>query len=169
MFLTLIGFLPLVSSSLYCGGIKYSTVGDVDIKRYSGLWYEYSHSKNFIFEEGCSHVTAEYTETGEFVLVNNTCFRNGEYTSTVGTAEIDYDTPGRLDVKFYDFQKYSPYDIIYLTEDYDVAVVFTCNGTPLTNIMWFLTRYQNPEPELVNKAMFSVNELMTVEQVVMVQ
>ncbi|MHB9142769.1 MAG: lipocalin family protein, partial [Paludibacter sp.] len=47
-----------------------STVASVDLKRYSGTWYEIASYPQF-FERGCSNVRATYTAKDGYIEVFN--------------------------------------------------------------------------------------------------
>jgi len=160
MFYLLLLLFLTKTSSLYCNNVYYENIQNIDYMKYLGLWYEYSHSENFIFENNCKCVTAEYTLDNNNIIVNNTCITNNYISNIIGEAIIDSDIDGRLDVKFYKFQKYDPYDIVYLTKSYDVAVVLSCE------YMWFLTRYKNPDINLINDAISNISNLIFNKQII---
>lgn len=55
----------------------------VNLKDYSGLWYEIARTSNS-FEKECDFATAQYTYINENSLnVVNSCYKNGELINTV--------------------------------------------------------------------------------------
>ena len=164
--LLLIFTLISVVNGLYCGNIEYRNVL-LELKEYMGLWYEYSHSENFIFEKGCKSVTANYTLSNTIIDVDNSCVKDGKIKHTIGTATPDDQTEGRLNVKFFVLLPTAPYDVIYVDEQYKTAVVLSCfNG--IYN-MWFLSRYSQPSKESIMKASKAVSQFDLTKQVLMEQ
>jgi apolipoprotein D and lipocalin family protein len=124
------------SSSSATGGPP--TVEQVDLKRYSGTWYEigrYPHS----FEKGATHVTATYTplEDGS-IKVENRSTKNGKPNNIEGTATVVEGSNGaKLKVKFFPFLPAGNYWIIGLDEkDYQWAMV----GEGSRKYFWILSR-----------------------------
>ena len=74
----LLFILALTSSLKAFAGDDPSVVPQVDLKRYSGFWFEIAHSPNF-FQGSCERSTAEYglNQDGS-ISVLNSCFRNNE-------------------------------------------------------------------------------------------
>src|SRR5215218_3830122 len=108
-------------------------VPSVDLRRYSGLWYEVARLPNR-FEEKCAgDVTAEYTlkGSGRIRVVNRCRKRDGKVTEAVGAARLAdrKGTNSRLEVRFApSFLSFLPivwgdYQIIELAPDYTHAVV----------------------------------------------
>lgn len=121
------------------GGDPLTTVDQVDVQRYMGIWYEIAKYPNG-FQQGCSAVTAEYTlrEDGT-VGVLNTCRESDGVTikdSIEGFATVaDETTNAKLTVYFF-YPFGAPYWIIDLDDDYQYAVV----GEPTRTFLWILSR-----------------------------
>lgn len=99
-------------------------VGQVDLNRYMGTWFEVGHYPSF-FQKLCERSIAEYSlnEDGT-VNVFNTCVRNEKVLSTIsGVASVvDQNEPAKLVVDFGFFRK-GDYWIIDLDKNYQWAVV----------------------------------------------
>ena len=120
-------------------GPPLETIKTLDVKRYSGLWYEAARLPNR-FQKKCESSTAEYTlrDDGK-ITVKNVCYKAGyrdEITSIEGTAAVaDPAEPAKLWVRFF-WPFKGAYWVIYLDEDYQWAVV----GEAGRNYLWVLTR-----------------------------
>lgn len=112
------------------------TVSKVDLNKYAGVWYEIAAFPQS-FEKGCSCTTAEYILTDKnFVRVINTCKRNGDTTTAKGKAFIEKGSNNaKLKVQFF-WPFRGKYWIIYLEDDYSIAVV----GHPNRQYLWILAR-----------------------------
>ncbi len=116
-----------------------TTVDNVDLKRYSGKWYEIA-SYPSSFQKDCNCTTAEYTLTDKgYVIVENRCNRgsvNGKPSYIKGKAFV---VPGsgnaKLKVQFF-WPFRGSYWIIDLADDYSYAVV----SNPSRNYLWILSR-----------------------------
>eukprot|EP01028_Stygiella_incarcerata_P011998 TRINITY_DN719_c0_g1_i1.p2 TRINITY_DN719_c0_g1~~TRINITY_DN719_c0_g1_i1.p2 ORF type:complete len:186 (-),score=46.90 TRINITY_DN719_c0_g1_i1:1246-1803(-) len=123
-----------------CKNKTIDVVQDFKFPSYLGKWYEIGHSKSFFFDHGCEYTTAEYSlmpEEKNMIKVNNTCFRDGKWTSAVGKAKFE-GTAAHLEVSFF-LSIYAPYDVVEITEAYDVALVVSCSEFGGSNL-WILAR-----------------------------
>lgn len=121
------------------------TVGQVDLNRYQGTWYEIARLPMF-FQRNCLRSQAEYRlQADNSVAVINRCeTRDGEWQQATGEAVLQQ--PGETDklwVRFDNwFSKLFPgltkghYWILYLDEGYEVALV----GSPDRDYLWLLSR-----------------------------
>jgi apolipoprotein D and lipocalin family protein len=158
--------MGVVAYGLKCQNIEYEIV-PYDVNKYTGIWYEYSHSDLFIFEKGCKCTFANYSILCEKeIKVENYCTKNGKEEYVEGTATLDPVIVGRLNVKFFKFAPSAPYDIIYLDEGYKIAVVLSCSVG--NYIVWFLSRDPHPSIEQIQKANKSI-PFSTQNQVIMEQ
>lgn len=114
-------------------------VKNVDFERYLGHWYELYHSNNFYFDHGCRCTTADYTLRNDTITVDNRCIRNGALVENVGRAKIIGNAS--LAVEF-GIPIPAPYDIIYISEDYNFAGVLSCSNIPILGglNLWILGR-----------------------------
>ena len=146
-------------------------VKNVDINRYTGIWYEiarFPHS----FEKGLVGVTATYTlrKDGKITVLNQGFVDSldGKQKQTTGVARIpDKDQPGKLKVKFFLFFG-AAYNILELDQGaYQYAKV----GSSSPNYLWILCRQPAMNEEtyrmLVDKAAargYKVDRLIRVLQ-----
>lgn len=124
------------------GKVDNSTVGEVDLDRYEGEWYEIVRKPHF-FEKGMSHVKATYTllPNGK-IEVRNEGMKNGKMKVAKGKARAT-DTPGRLKVTFFIFP--AEYNIMELAPDYSYAVIGGSNG----GYLWVLSRTPTMDPTVL--------------------
>ncbi len=115
------------------------TVSSVDLKKYSGKWYEIA-SYPQRFQKGCNCTTAEYTlsEKG-FVIVENRCNKDsvdGKQSYIKGKAFVESNSGNaKLKVQFF-WPFTGKYWIIDLADDYSYAVV----SHPNKKYLWILSR-----------------------------
>ncbi len=121
------------------------TAGQVDLKRYQGVWYEQARLPMF-FQRNCVRSEAHYRLQGDGrMAVTNRCeTTDGEWKQVEGEAFPQQE--GRTDklwVRFDNwFSKLFPgltkghYWILYLADDYSVALV----GSPDRDNLWLLSR-----------------------------
>ena len=121
-----------------------TTVASVDLKRYSGTWYEQAHLPMF-FQRNCAqHTTATYSIKADGnIEVRNRCeTKNGKAIESVGTARTVPDSSAKLEVRFApDVLAFLPfvwadYWVIDLDPQYQWAVV----GEPRRKYLWVLSR-----------------------------
>lgn len=120
-----------------------STVNHVDLKKYTGLWYEIARIPNDFQEDCVGGTTAEYSlmEDGRIKVVNSCIEKDGEKEVAEGVAKIvDKKSNAKLKVSFVSFLGIRPfwgdYWIIGLDKDYKYAVV----GHPERKYGWILSR-----------------------------
>ena len=117
--------------------IDNSTIKSLDLDRYLGTWYEiarFDHS----FERGMDNVMAEYQLRDDgLVRVLNSGWKGGKYKIVEGKAKQPdpVNAPADLRVSFFMFF-YSPYRIMMLDDDYQVALV----GSTSPKYLWILSR-----------------------------
>ncbi len=141
-----LGALDAAAATYRDQDVAITTVPELDVPRYMGLWYEIARYPNN-FEENCVGVTAEYAqrEDGKIKVVN-TC-RKGSLDGPVEKAEgvAKLVGPGKLSVSFVPWLSWLPftngdYWVLDVTDGYEVAVV----GNPDGSSGWILAR----EPEI---------------------
>lgn len=130
------------------------TVPEVDLKRYSGTWYEIATIPQS-FEKGCACTKATYTQTDEgYILVENTCHKpkKGTIKTVTGKAFVEEGSGNaKLKVQFF-WPFKGKYWIIDLADDYSYAVV----GHPNRKYLWVLSRTPDMKEELYNKILQGV-------------
>ena len=128
-------------TALFCAGCTTvdplpEAVGDFDISRYLGKWYEIARMPNW-FEDGMNRVTAYYSMLPDgMIQVVNCGIANGKLRSIKGVAKFaGQEDSGDLLVSF--FQPfYSSYRIIRLSPDYTTACVMGSSRSSA----WILAR-----------------------------
>lgn len=167
-FLLLIGLSNTACRSKSNSNVNTATVKDFDLKRFMGKWYEiarYDHR----FEEGMTHVTAEYTllPNGKVKVINRGV-KKGKPKEIVGKArQTDPKRyPGRLEVSFF-LWFYSPYYILNIDKDYQYALI----GSDTDNYLWILSRTPQLPKEIMNNLLnelkqrgYDTSRLVYVEQ-----
>lgn len=126
------------------------TVPNVDLTKYTGLWYEFARFPNRFEDAECTNVTAEYTlrPDGKITVVNS-CFlpsKNKQKRVKGKAWVVDTTTNAKLKVSF--FWPFSGnYWIIGLADDYSWALV----GEPGRKYFWILTRSSVIEKPVLDK------------------
>lgn len=113
------------------------TVGELDIPRYMGKWYEIARYENR-FEKGMKNVTTIYTLLPDGTIrVENCGYKNNVFKKIVGKAkQPDKSQPGKLKVSFFP-PFYSDYYILELDKlNYSYAIV----GSSSDKYLWILSR-----------------------------
>merc|ERR1719389_680853 len=130
---------------------------DLDLSRYTGVWYEQVNSKAFVIDANLKCVTAEYSANDDgTVKVDNKGAqgsRTGEITDAVGKATVKDLSTCELGVKFSALQPVNaPYTI--WDTDYDTyAIVLSC--IPVLNALgqsdiWILSRTPQLEKSVLD-------------------
>jgi len=101
-------------------------VSYVDIKKFSGLWYEVARTYNS-YQEECVASSVEYAlQEDSTYKVFNRCFKNvigGDLIEYSGTAEPTIgNSMSKIDMTYY-YIFTREYRVIYLEKDYSAAVV----------------------------------------------
>jgi len=135
-------FVLLVTLATDCKAtndpLPVTSVQNVDLTRYMGVWYEIARLDHF-FQEGCRGSTASYTlkPDGEVEVVNR-CIKEKDNSlrQAKGRAwSVDPNGNGRLKVSFF-WPFRTDYWIIDLGKEYEYAVV----GSPNRKYLWILAR-----------------------------
>lgn len=110
-------------------------VRNFEAARYMGVWHEIARLPKW-FERGLDNVTATYSLEGETLKIVNRGFRDGkEVVSTAVGKFAGATDEGAFRVSFFR-PFYGDYRIIYLSLDYDLAVVTGSDRSSL----WILSR-----------------------------
>jgi len=126
------------------------TVSNVDLKRYTGLWYEIARYPNR-FQKDCvgSRATYGLKDDGRISVLNECYDRTfeGSLRSVKGTARVvDATSNAKLKVTF--FWPFSgAYWIIDLGRDYEFAVI----GHPKRKYLWILSRSKEMDQDLYER------------------
>ncbi len=120
-------------------------VPEVDLKRYSGVWYEIARLP-VVYQEGCKNSVAMYDIRPDNKLnIVNRCEIDGRQVEVRGigipkNGTLDPKTkilrPGSLKVVFDRSPVLGDYNILYLDKDYQYSIV----GTPDKKSLWILSR-----------------------------
>lgn len=125
------------------------TVSSVDLKQYSGMWYEIARYPNKFQDQCVGNTTATYTikKENKIEVLNQCVKENGTVDKAKGEARIvDKNTNAKLEVRFapkflsFISAVWGDYWIIDLDENYKYAAI----GDPKREYFWILSR----EPEL---------------------
>jgi apolipoprotein D and lipocalin family protein len=143
-------FLLLLAAGSAGAADPLVTVGDVDLPRYAGQWYEIAKYPNRFQRQCLSDTTATYTlrDDGNIDVVNRCRTRDGMDEAT-GVARRLAGRTDRLEVSFLPAAlRWLPigwgnYWIIELASDYRYAVV----GEPSREYLWVLGRTRALAPE----------------------
>jgi len=133
------------------------TVPNVDLKKYSGKWFEIA-SYPQRFQKGCHCTTAEYTLTDkDYVIVENRCNKdsvNGKPSYIKGKAFIEKNSGNaKLLVQFF-WPFKGKYWIIDLANDYSYAVV----SHPNKKYLWILSREPKMKEEVYSQIINRLKE-----------
>lgn len=133
---------------------KVVTVDNVDLGRYTGLWYEIAKIPNSFQDQCVSNTTAEYSlnDDGTIKVINSCRESDGETDKAEGLAQVvDTKTNSKLEVSFvsiFGFHLFwGDYWILGLASDYSYAVI----GTPNRKYGWILSRTKKlPDDKLAD-------------------
>ncbi len=129
------------------------TVQNVDLKKYSGKWFEIARYENKFQKKCVGNTTATYSikENNKIEVVNECLEKDGDVKKAKGKARIaDEKTNAKLEVRFApSFLSFLPqvwgdYWIIDLDEDYQNVAI----GDPKREYFWILSR----KPEMDDAA-----------------
>ena len=154
-------FLLISCSGLKARDLPLDTVSHVDLKEYTGKWYEIARFEQK-FQKDCTAVTATYSlrKDGDIDVVN-TCRKNsptGEQKVAKAKAWVtDKHSNAKLKVQFFLRGLKLPffagnYWILELGKNYEYAII----GDPSRKYLWFLSRTNSINDslyqELIDKA-----------------
>jgi apolipoprotein D and lipocalin family protein len=156
LFLLFVLFVFSNNSSL----AKEPTVAEfVDLKRYSGEWYEIAKFTNW-YERSCAGTKAIYIPINEYSIrvINNCQIKDNpsKIQKVIGVARVvDKETNAKLKIRFMNFPANlfeGDYWIVYVDQSYQNALV----GTPDRKNLWVLSRSESLSKEafdaLIQKA-----------------
>jgi apolipoprotein D and lipocalin family protein len=153
MLIFICSFLIFYSNILLCQS-PLKTVENVDLNKYTGLWYEIAKIPNSFQDHCVKGTTAEYSikENGDIKVINSCVDEDGELDEADGVAKVvDKKSNAKLEVSFVSFLGWRPfwgdYWIIGLDENYKWAIV----GHPERKYGWILSRTKEPDDKTMNK------------------
>lgn len=127
-----------------------TTVKNVNLNKYTGLWYEIAKIPNRFQKHCVSGTTAEYKlmQDGKIEVINSCIDDEGERDAADGVARVvDKNSNAKLEVSFFSILGWRPfwgdYWIIGLDVDYKWAVI----GTPDRKYGWVLSRTKELDAE----------------------
>jgi apolipoprotein D and lipocalin family protein len=140
-------FLLFLTTAFTMNSQILETVSNVDLKKYSGKWYEIASFPQ-PFQKGCHCTTAEYTLTNrDYVIVENRCNRDsvtGKLSHVKGKAFVQKNSGNaKLKVQFF-WPFRAKYWIIDLADDYSYSVV----SHPNRKYLWILSREPKMNEEI---------------------
>lgn len=127
----------LISTQAIAESASVRSVGELDLSRYTGKWYEIAAFPMFFQRHCLADTTAEYAaqENGKLSVTNRCRTENG-FDQAVGQAWVsDPNRTAELRVSFF-WPFSSDYWVIGLDKDYRWAVV----GNPNRKYLWLLSR-----------------------------
>jgi apolipoprotein D and lipocalin family protein len=134
------------------------TVRNVDLQKYTGVWYEIAKIPNNFQDQCIANTTAEYSlmEDGRIKVINSCLDEDGEIDRAEGVAKVvDKNTNAKLEVSFVSFLGIRPfwgdYWILGLGDNYEYSVV----GGPNRKYGWILARERELPREKLDEA-FSI-------------
>ena len=143
-------------------------VKNFDVQRYLGTWYEIARYPHY-FERGLKNVSANYSSLpdGKIKVINRGINGKGKERIVEGVAfSMEPAGTGELKVSFFR-PFYGAYRIIYLSPEYDLAIVTSSTK----EFLWILSRRkelsQNEKELCLEKLKsweFSPTELIWVKQ-----
>jgi apolipoprotein D and lipocalin family protein len=125
--------------------VELKTVPKVDLKKYSGKWFEIARYPNKFQKQCVGNTTATYTTktNGKIEVVNQCLKKDGLIDDAKGEARIfDKTTNAKLEVRFapkflsFISAVWGDYWIIYLDDEYQNVAI----GDPKREYFWILSR-----------------------------
>ena len=137
----------------------------VDIKKFSGLWYEVARTYNS-YQKNCVASSVEYAlQEDNTYKVFNRCFENvigGDLIEYKGSAEsVDGRSMSKLDMTyFFIFSK--EYRVIHLEKDYSAAVV----ADKEMDQVWIMSKKPTLQKQKFNQILAKLGKNMDLERLI---
>lgn len=143
----IMSMLLIIGLTACSSNYEVSVTKPVDLKRYSGTWYEIA-SFPTTFHKECFCTTANYALTQDYLLVKNTCYtRVNNRTLRRSLTGKAYPTPNtqnsHLSIEFY-WPLKADYWIVYLDNNYQYAAV----SVPSKKYLWIISRTPTLDPQI---------------------
>ncbi len=137
--------------------IDMTTVDELDVRKYVGLWYEIARYDN-PFEKNLVGVTINYVlkPSGDIEMINSGYIDSigGRQKMVVGKVKTpDKNKPGILKVSFALFFN-TEYHILEVEDDYSAALV----ASPDTNLLWIVSRQPEISPIKLDRLLKKAQE-----------
>ncbi len=155
--------LIIFSTFLFSSAPSY--VSHVDVKEFSGLWYEVARTYNY-YEKDCVAATVEYDlQEDNTYNVYNRCFKHvigGDLIEYKGRAKpAAGDSMSKIDMTyFYIFTR--QYRVIHLEDDYSAAVV---SDKDMKQV-WVMSRQPTLPKRKLNEILAKLEENMDLERLI---
>jgi len=161
VFISFLSFISLTLASQSTNCLQIKSVQNFDVPTYANnqSWYEIARTKTEVFEEDLVCVHAQYypKSDGHLFVYNQGHFGtpDGKIFSIVGDAYAkNASEPSSLLVKFPETPWYAPYNIVYIDENYEHAIVYSCEDIiDLVNLnfAWILSRNRVEDSTTIEK------------------
>lgn len=135
MIICLAGFALMMGCTSVPSNEDLSAVADFDASRYMGVWHEVARLPQW-FQRGMTDVTATYSLEGDMLRIVNEGTRDGiRKTAEAKGYFAGEPTVGLFRVTFF-WPFYSDYKILWISPEYDLALVTSEDR----NSLWILAR-----------------------------
>ncbi len=140
-------------------------VQEVDVKKFSGLWYEVARTDNN-YQEDCVGSSVEYQlQEDSTYKVFNRCFENvigGDLIEYKGTAEAtNGNSMSKIDMTYY-YIFTEEYRVIHLEKDYSAAVV----TDEEMDQVWVMSRKPELPKSKLNKILTKLEKNMDLKRLI---
>ncbi|MDK9698652.1 MAG: lipocalin family protein [bacterium] len=142
-----------------------TTVPEIDLSKYMGVWYEIARYDNWFQRKCASHTTATYSlqPDGTIKVVNRCKTADGNWKEAggVGRKQTPNGSNTKLEVRFapewmgWMSMVWGTYWIIDLAPDYSYAVI----GDPDRKYLWILARTATIEPTVLQSIRTRLQEI----------
>ncbi|CAA6823488.1 MAG: outer membrane lipoprotein [uncultured Sulfurovum sp.] len=156
-------FFLLISTLLFANAPL--PVDNVNIKKFSGLWYEVARTSNS-YQEECVASSVEYKlQKDNTYKVFNRCFKNvigGELIEYKGTAKpTKGESMSQIDMTYYYFFT-KQYRVIHLEKDYSAAVV----ADEDLEQVWVMSRDPQLQKQKLSKILAKLGKSMNLKRLI---
>jgi apolipoprotein D and lipocalin family protein len=158
-------FILILFTSFLLSNTPPTPVPHVDIKKFSGLWYEVARTYND-YEKNCVDATVEYAlQEDDTYKIYNRCFEHvigGDLIEYSGTAKAkNGNSMSMIDMTYYYFFT-SEYLVIHLEKDYSAAVV----ADKEMEQVWIMSRDPKLPKRKLNKILANLERNMDLDRLI---